>query len=239
MAYTKPLGFFLPDIHVNAGHMYIYIHTDLVKFKIGLVFQLLIPACKNVSIMLSCLYFQALAPDDLGGCGLICYPLILSEAPSVSPNTHAFKPRRWHTIPTTLFETIWNGSVEVSSSPESPSWCQSISLFLPLLSSLSFPWLLVSVRSPLASALCSDMLFCFARLGCSAAKQCCLAWPSCKPTTSQAQRGWHHPWVKVTGPVLKATKHSTPTTTTDIRFTMAKPTTAPWATHQPRAVHLW
>lgn len=31
------------------------------------------------------------------------------------PNTHAFKPRRWHTIPTALFETIWNGSVEVSN----------------------------------------------------------------------------------------------------------------------------
>lgn len=57
-----------------------------------------------------------------GGCGLFCYPSSWVKPPSVPPNTHAFKPRRWHTIPTTLFETIWNGSVElVSSSPESPS----------------------------------------------------------------------------------------------------------------------
>lgn len=42
------------------------------------------------------LYFQALVPDDLGGCDLICYSLILSEAPpsDFSPNTHAFKQRR-------------------------------------------------------------------------------------------------------------------------------------------------
>lgn len=38
--------------------------------------------------MLSCLYFQALVPDDLGVCGLFCLPLILSEAPSVPPQTH-------------------------------------------------------------------------------------------------------------------------------------------------------
>lgn len=31
-----------------------------------------------------------------------------------SLNTHAFKQRRWHTIPTTRFETIWNGSVQVT-----------------------------------------------------------------------------------------------------------------------------
>lgn len=42
-------------------------------------------------------------------------PLILSEVyPLFSPNTHAFKQRRWHTIPTTLFETIWNGSVRIT-----------------------------------------------------------------------------------------------------------------------------
>lgn len=101
---------------------------------------------------------------------------------------------------------------------------------------------------PLASCLCEESsglcpllwhVVCFARLGCWAAKRCCLAWPSCKPTTSQAKRGWRHPWVKGTGPVLKATKHNTATTTTDIRLTMAKPTTATWATHQPGAVHLW
>lgn len=42
----------------------------------------MIQTCQNVSFILSCLYFQALAPDDLGGFGLICYPLILSEAPT-------------------------------------------------------------------------------------------------------------------------------------------------------------
>lgn len=41
-----------------------------------------------------------------------------SPSPPVPSNTHAFKPRRWPTIPTIQFETIWNGSVEVSSSPK-------------------------------------------------------------------------------------------------------------------------
>lgn len=115
-------------------------------------------------------------------------PLILSEAPSVPPNTHAFKPRRWPTIPTTLFETIWNG------------------------------------------------------LGCWAARRCCPAWPWCKPTTSQARRGWCHPWDKGTGPVLRATKptRSTATITMDTRSIMDNPTTATWASLQPGAVrHCW
>ncbi len=46
----------------------------------------------------------------------------------------------------------------ISSSPESPSWCQCISVLIPLLSSLPFPWLPVSV-SPLSPCICSDMLF--------------------------------------------------------------------------------
>lgn len=71
------------------------------------------PALKNVSLILSYLYFQALAPDDLGGCGLFCYPSSWVKPPLLPPNTHAFKPRRWHTIPTTQYETIWNGSVDL------------------------------------------------------------------------------------------------------------------------------
>lgn len=77
------------------------------------------------------------------------------------------------------------------------------------------------------------------RLGCWAARRCCPAWPWCKPTTSQAKRGWCHRWVKDTGPVLRATKltRSTATTTTDTRFTTDNPTTVTWATLQPGAVH--
>lgn len=92
MACTKPLGLScLIYILTLDLHFWSYISRfgDLWNLnRWGLVFQFLIPTCKNVSFMLSCLYFQALAPDDLGGCGLICYPLILSEAPSVSPQTH-------------------------------------------------------------------------------------------------------------------------------------------------------
>lgn len=75
--------------------------------KIDVVFQLLIPACKNLSPVLSCLYFQTF---QVGVSSVTHHP---EWSPPVPPNTHAFKPRRWHTIPTTLFETIWNGSVEV------------------------------------------------------------------------------------------------------------------------------
>lgn len=228
-AFTKPLGnlclTLTPHIWSRIGDF-------------GLVSQLLVCRCKNVSLSL---HFQALAPDDLGGFGLFCYSLILTEAPPRSPpNTHAFKQRRWHTIPTTLFETIWNGSVEVSSSPESQPWCQCISLFLPLFS---------PALPPLTPCLCEEShkaplilpwhAVCFARLGCWAARQCCLAWPSCKPTTSRARRGCHHSWVKVTGPVLRATTRSMATATTVTSPIMDNPTTATWAMHLLGPVHPW
>lgn len=55
-------------------------------------------------------------------------------SPSVPTNTHAFKARRWHTIPAILFETIWNGSVEVSSSQDHDHGfivCMLLPLFSP------------------------------------------------------------------------------------------------------------
>lgn len=115
-------------------------------------------------------------------------------------------------------------------------------LLLPLLISLSL--------LPLTPCLCEEScgplfllwhVVCVARLGCWAARRCCPAWPWCKPTTSQARRGWCPPWVKGTGLVLRATKptRSTATTTMDTRFTMDNPTTATWAILQPGAVHPW
>lgn len=156
--------------------------------------------------------------------------------PLFPPNTHAFKPRRWHTIPTTLFETIWNGSVEVSSSPKSQPWCQCISLLLPLFSPALSP------QTPCPEFPLFILLWhvvCFPRLGCWAARRCCLAWPSCKPTTSQARRGWRQRWVKGTGPVLRATTRSMATTTMDTSHIMDKPTTATWAIHLAGPVHPW
>lgn len=75
-AFTKPLGnlclTLTPHIWSRIGDF-------------GLVSQLLVCRCKNVSLSL---HFQALAPDDLGGFGLFCYSLILTEAPPVPPQTH-------------------------------------------------------------------------------------------------------------------------------------------------------
>lgn len=151
------------------------------------------------------------------------------------PNTHAFKPRRWHTIPTTLFETIWNGSVEVSN-------------IMPTHFSVAPFTQLPHPHPHLTRCLCEEScrgpffllwhVVCVVRPGCWAVRRCCPAWPSCKPTTSQARRGWCRPWVRDTGPVPRATRltRSTATTTTDTRFTTDKRSTATWAITQQAAV---
>lgn len=166
-------------------------------------------------------------------------PLILSEAPPVS-----LKHTR---IQTTAMTHHSNISVRDHMKWVSGShFISRITILMPVhfsvtsfLNSLSFPQLLVSVRSPLMLSFCADMLFCITRLGWLAVRLCCRAWPSCKPTIFQAKRGWHQPWVKGTGPVLRVTrpKHSTATTTMVTRFLMYKPTTATWAIHQLEAVH--
>lgn len=148
------------------------------------VFQLHIPAYKNVSFMLLCLYFQALVPDDLGGCGFFFHPSSWVKPPLFPPNTHAFKPWRWHTIPTTLFETIWNGSVELHLQSHRHGFSVSRCLFILLLSPLLHftPWL--SWQVPFSALTC----FCVTRRDCWVVRRCSPAWPWCKPTTSQARR---------------------------------------------------
>lgn len=162
------------------------------------------------------------------------------------PNTHAFKQRRWHNIPTTLSETIWNGSVDVSMSTTVKVWPYGslVCLLVPFLQRRPAPeWLLASVRqSSSFCCFCCDMMFVYvARLGCWAVRQCCPAWPWCRPTTSQARRKWCHPWATGTGPALRASKctHNTVTTTTDTSFTMDNLTTATWAILQPAAAPHW
>lgn len=213
-----------------------------------------------------------------------------------SLNTHAFKQRRWHTIPTTRFETIWNGSVQVtfhlqkhpgasfsvpsltSSSPShnttacmcshgkdkyfGQNWNHSfLKLFVSVKTVAYCAFIphrvhiveMVNVMNGSQMKLRCDLFHfftalllhwhfvCIARLGCWAARHCCLAWPSCKLTISQAKREWHQPWVKGTGPVPRATKPTriTATTTTDTRSTTDRPTTATWDIHQLGAAHRW
>lgn len=98
---------------------YIHIWWFQKPKQIGLVFQLLIPACKNVSFMLSCLYFQALAPDDLGVCGLFCHasywvkhPLFPHTLIKTSAMTH-------HSNNSVRDHMKW---VSGTLSPESASW---------------------------------------------------------------------------------------------------------------------
>lgn len=78
----QTIGAFSPDLYVDAGPKFLLLYPDLVW---NLKKLDLIPACKNVSLMLSCLYFQALALDDLGGCGLFCYPSSWVKPPLFPP----------------------------------------------------------------------------------------------------------------------------------------------------------
>lgn len=237
----QTIGAFLPDMYIKDGLTYLVIYFPIWWF-VWLVWfsSSWFKHVKNISFMLSCLYFQALAPDDLCGCGLICYPLILSEAPSVFPQTR---------IQTTAMTHHSNNSVRDHMKWVSGSlFISRITIMMPVHFSVTMtPLSTLSFLTPCLREECSNHLFllwhdvCIARLGCWAARRCCLAWPSCKPITSRAKRGWHHHWVKGTGPVLRANKptRSTATTITGTRLTTDKPITVTWATHQLGAVHLW
>lgn len=129
--------------------------------------------------MLSCLYFQALAPDDLGGCGLFCYPSSWVKPP-LFPQTHTHSNHG----DDTPFQQLCSRPYEMGQwkslhlqnhhhafSVHSLLWCLCISLLTPITQLPLLPGLLVSVRSscapPLSALTCC--LCCQAGLlGCEA-----------------------------------------------------------------------
>lgn len=235
------------SIHQTIGDLFCLTLTPHIWHRIGdfwnllRLVKLLVCTCKkNVSLSL---HFQALAPDDLGGFGLFCYSLILTEAPPVLTQTHTHS----NNGDDTPFQQLCSRPYEMGQwkSPHLQNHSHNASAFL-CSSHYSAPLSL----PPLTPCLCEESrkapfilpwhaVYFLARLVCWAARQCCLAWPSCKPTTSRARRGCHHSWVKVTGPVLKAIIHNMVTATMGTSPIMDKPTTVTWVTHLLGPVHPW
>lgn len=127
--------------------------------------------------MLSCLYFQALAPDDLGGCGLFCYPSSWVKPP-LFPQTHTHSNHG----DDTPFQQLCSRPYEMGQwkslhlqnrhhgfSVHSQSWCQCISLLLPLLPHLPrTPRLCEESLWPPLSALTCCFCYQAGLLGCEA-----------------------------------------------------------------------
>lgn len=90
--------------------------------------------------MLSCLYFQALAPDDLCGCGLFCYPSSWVKPP-LSPPPPLKHTRIQNHGDDTPFQQLCARPYEMGQwkSLHLQNHHQCISLFLPLFGSLSLP----------------------------------------------------------------------------------------------------
>ena len=203
-------------------------------------------ACKNFSLMLSCLYFQALAPDDLGGCGLFCHPSSWVKPPLFPPKHTRIQTKAMthHSNNSVRDHMKWvSGSLHLQNHHHgfSVSWRQFICLLVPfsqctLLLPNSF-----SLRGVQWTRLfCPDTLFvCVARLGCWVVRRCCPAWPWCKPTASQARRRWCQTWARGTEPATRASRATHTITTTDTRFTTVNHTTATWAIPHPGAVLPW